>query len=665
MKAIPIGLDADGIPISVTPKMRASTHMHVIGGSGKGKSKFLEGMIRKDIREAHGLCLIDWHGTLYKEVLNYCYQLGVGVGKDDRSLTLLNPSKPDFITGFNPFVKHTEDISVQVNNMTLATLTPWGAKDTDQTPLLARVLRVAYTVAAELQMPLWNVQKLLRYGNSHLREFAIRILSDSLIREDLQQFQQMNQRDWAQFVLSTENRLSRFLGSKGVRRFMNLTEGNIDLRDIMDNQEILLVNLGASEYLDRESAKLFASLFLNEFFQTAMLRANEAPPGEKPKTFVLYLDEFQEYITDDIAAMLEQVRKGGLHIVLAHQNLGQLLNDEHLLEALLGSARLRVVFGGLSYNTASFLGNEMFLRDLNDRQIKKAYYHTTHLYREETRTSTARSHGRAQSKSSSVTRSSGSAISRGSSVGEGHSSSSVHASGYSSGTGTSSSRGQSLPGSQMTVFTPFTEGWFSESEASNQVSSSTESDIHSDSQSSSYSESYSETSSKSFSRGISKGSSAFQATGETELPVWVPIPVQELASEAEWSREEKLSKVAETLMTQQDQTAFIKLDEERTQPLLVPFVRTRFLSPEYLLEYEQALYQAQGALSADQADQQITVAEQRFLTTAREALNIEPTIDRQSIKLAEATVEIARPKKRAGRKKAPANLFDSIKRKEE
>src|SRR5262249_23416403 len=159
-------------------------------------------------------------------------------------------------------------------------------------------------------------------------------LTDPLVRDDLQQFQRLNHRDWTQFVLSTENRLSRFLGSKGIRRFMNLSQGNIDVRSIMDEQKVLLVNLGASEYLDRESAKLFASLFLTEFFQAAMLRASTAPPCAKPKTYILYLDEFQEYITDDIAAMLEQVRKGGLHLVLAHQNLGQLLNDEHLLEAL-------------------------------------------------------------------------------------------------------------------------------------------------------------------------------------------------------------------------------------------------------------------------------------------------------------------------------------------
>src|SRR6266705_1979387 len=102
MKSIVIGKNADNEPIEITPKMRESTHMHVIGGSGKGKSKFLEWLIRKDIDAGHGFALIDWHGTIYKEVINYCYQLRIGLDRDFRSLRLLNPSRPDFITGFNP-----------------------------------------------------------------------------------------------------------------------------------------------------------------------------------------------------------------------------------------------------------------------------------------------------------------------------------------------------------------------------------------------------------------------------------------------------------------------------------------------------------------------------------------------------------------------------------
>src|ERR1044072_9223434 len=125
MKPVLVGNGADGRGLFITPEMRRSTHMHVIGGSGKGKSKFLEWMIGRDIREGNGLCLIDWHGTLYNDVVRHCGFQNVGLPVDFRSVVLLNPSQSDFITGFNPFVAGAGDVSVQVSRRVDATIRPW------------------------------------------------------------------------------------------------------------------------------------------------------------------------------------------------------------------------------------------------------------------------------------------------------------------------------------------------------------------------------------------------------------------------------------------------------------------------------------------------------------------------------------------------------------
>src|SRR5262249_11810246 len=146
-----------------------------------------------------------------------------------------------------------------------------------------------------------------------------------------------------------------------------------------------------------------------------------------------------------IAAMLDQVRKGGLHMVLAHQHLGHLVDNQRLLQSILTNARIRAVFGGLSYTDASLLANEMFLPDLNTRQIKKAYYHTIHLFEEQTR------------------------IIRSHTTGHGHSTSKAS----NTGTGTGSSLGSgvsTLAGSGRTSATggmDQTVGWFSETESRN------------------------------------------------------------------------------------------------------------------------------------------------------------------------------------------------------
>ncbi|MDQ3819436.1 MAG: hypothetical protein M3362_17405, partial [Acidobacteriota bacterium] len=386
METIPIGLNPAGQPVFITPEMRRTTHMHVIGGSGTGKSKFLEWLIQRDIREGNGLCLIDWHGTLYDEVIRYCAQFDVGLDKDWRRLILMNPSQPDYVTGFNPFMNQGVDVSVQVRNRIDATIRPWGITDTNQMPTFESVMRALYTFAVEHRETLPNAVHLLDYERAELREYALKVVQDPEGRRQLRRLSETKTlRDWKELVLSTDNRLGRFLGSTTVRRFMGLREGNLDLLEAMNQGAIVLVNLGSSGYLDRESARVFASLLLNEFFETTMQRARQGSYDETPETYSLYLDEFQEYITDDIAGMLDQVRKGGLHMVLAHQHLGHMADNPKLLKSILTNARLRAVFGGLDYEDATVLANEMFLPDLNTRQIKKAYYHTIHLYNEQRR----------------------------------------------------------------------------------------------------------------------------------------------------------------------------------------------------------------------------------------------------------------------------------------
>ena len=305
-----------------------------------------------------------------------------------------------------------------------------------------------------------------------------------------------------------------------------------------------------------------------------MTRANRSLTGEKPNLFALYLDEFQQYITDDVAAMMDEVLKGGLSLCLAHQHLGHLADNPKLLKSIFTNARNRAVFGGLDYEDACVLGNEMFLPDLNSRQIKKAYYHTIHLYEEDTRTVRSKTSGWGSSESSS------------------------HSSGHGSGHGSGSHIGA---GTTFPTELPGVEGWFSDPQGfASHSEGSSESRYESDSSS----------------EGYSTGESEFESEGETEVPVWVPIPVKELTSETEWGREEKLSKVAELLKFQPQRLCWLKLENEKTQPMKVPFVRPPSLSTEFLLEYEKKVFREQGALPAAEVDRRIAENQERFLLKA-------------------------------------------------
>src|SRR3977135_2969895 len=97
MKPLMLGFDGCARPIHLQPDDRL-IHTHVIGSSGSGKSKFLEWMMRQDLKNRQGFCLIDPHGKLYDDVVAYCARHVL-----DREIVLLDVSSPDSIVGFNPF----------------------------------------------------------------------------------------------------------------------------------------------------------------------------------------------------------------------------------------------------------------------------------------------------------------------------------------------------------------------------------------------------------------------------------------------------------------------------------------------------------------------------------------------------------------------------------
>ncbi len=642
MKPILIGRHRNGESIYLNPELRQSTHMHVIGSSGRGKSKFLEWLIRQDIDAGHGLCLIDWHGTLCKDVLRYCAQLNVGLPfgslPDFRSLIVLDPSQPDFITGFNPFMNPGADVSTQVTRRIKATIRPWGVSNTNDMPTFEFVARLLYTFMAETGQTLPNAANLLDPERKDLRAYAIQKASEHYIKQHWRRLQQIKSiKDWEDKVLSIENRLARFIGSKGVKRFMGLTYNNLDLMDIMDSGKILLVNLGASDFLDEEAARVFASLFLYEFMHTAMRRANRSLTGEKPQHFILYLDEFQEYITDDIASMLEQVRKGGLHIVLAHQHLSQLIKDgnERLKDSIYTNCRMKAVFGGLPENSAEELANEMFLPDLNSRQIKATYTHTIHLYDEEIRLQKAHGKGTGYSQGTNWAETQGSSNTRGSSSGSGSNY------GQDSSSGLSTTIGRSIPDGAV-------EGVRINSETTIRIHS----DSSADSSFSSESEARSEMESRT--RGGSKGRSTFETDTETAVPFLKPRTVQEALPDVEWTLEEKRSRVAEMIINQPQRHCFIKLDIEPTQPMTVEEVTDYGVSKQSLLEYQQEIYRTQGALPAADVDRLIEESREKFLVEAGQIIDVTPE---------PATDTAAAPPKRAPKKKSEPeepNTFDKL-----
>jgi len=437
-----------------------------------------------------------------------------------------NPSSGDYVTGFNPFVKTEGNVSVRVDYQITATIRAWGKENTDETPTLERWLRCIYQTLNERRETIVAAEYLIDFFEPEVREYLTAEMSQRMVRSEWRGISKLKTpRQFSEEMLSTRNRLLRFLCSEQICRFMGLRENNINLREIMDEGKILLVNLAPSDDLSPENARLFGTLLVNEIFQEAKRRGRDED-SHSPEPFYLYIDEFQEFVTPDIAYILDQSRKFGLHLILAHQRLGQMAERyPDVLDAVLNNVKTRAVFGGLSREAAKLMVEEMFVNQLDLKQIKKAIYQTKFWPK----------YSRDKVYSS----------------GTSHSESSTTSSVYSTG--------------QATQW-QMDEGWFSVPGPS--------AITESQGSASGYGSGYADTTSESV----------------ADVPIFIPVPFRELTSEEYWSLEEQIWRMSDALKAQFPRHCFIQVPGKETQPLLVPFIKEYRLFPDDLLSYEQDLY---------------------------------------------------------------------------
>lgn len=550
MSTLLLGYDAVGGPIWLSPENRR-THMHVIGSSGSGKSKFLEWMIRGDLQNRQGLCLIDPHGELYNAVLAYAAHHALR-----RKIILLNPSAGEPVIGFNPFCRvKTADVSVQVDRRIIATLHAWNVKTPDQTPTLERTLRLIYTVMIEQDLALPQMQHLLDFDAQEVRDHLVAKLQNPLIQREWHELRKLRAKDWRDEILSAKNRLFRFLCSQSLTRFMGLSGRPLDLISVMNTGAILLVNLKPSDQLSHENARVFGALLVNELFEAAVRRAEYSGGGKIP-AFYLYIDEFQNFVSLDIADMLDQVRKFGLFAVLAHQRFGQL--DENVIDAALTNCRIKAVFGGLPVLNARQMAEELFIRELDPQRIKVAIYQTKFwpTYTRDKVYTKGRAHG------------------------------------SSFGYSTNSTTGSQSGSASGNFFQP--GDWFgTELAGTSSVSS------FGSSQMSGF--------------GSTEGESHADSESVADIPILLPVPFKELSSMQFYSPEEQLLELTAALKEQYPRHCFIKIHNEKTQPMLVPMVQDYYTPARNRASYEQKLFTQHQALSAAEADRLIAAQEHALL----------------------------------------------------
>lgn len=306
-------------------------HVYVVGQTGMGKSTLLLNMLVQDIRRGKGVALIDPHGDLAEQLLDHIPQSRM------TDVIYINPADTEFPVGINLLdgdktagrhliASHLVDIFKKIWSDS------WG-------PRLEYILRNAILALLECgSHTLLSIPRLLI--DPEFRALVLSRVQDPVVRTFWQVEYELYPKVFRTETISPiQNKVGQFLSVPVMRNILGQCQNKVDFRAAMDTGRILIVNL-AKGRLGEDNTGLLGSLIVSKLFLTAMSRSNIPPTERKP--FTVYIDEFQSFASENFAHILSEMRKFGLHLVLAHQYLAQL--PVPLRSAIFGNVGTTIAF---------------------------------------------------------------------------------------------------------------------------------------------------------------------------------------------------------------------------------------------------------------------------------------------------------------------------------
>ncbi len=320
-------------------------HTYVVGQSGTGKSRAIESWVMQDIAADRGVGVIDPHGDLFRNLL---HRLAAKPETWER-IVILDPLDPLWIVGFNPLEAvanlHPERLALYMTDVSAKI---WHLSHTN-TPRLVWLLTNSFLALSSLGLSLLDLPRFL--VDRAYREALIPRIGIETARNYFQYEFPKSEAAVHQWVTPVLNKIGGLIFDPDIQ-LMFAGNRTINFKKIMDNQLILLVNLPKG-VLGEGPSSLMAAFIVSHIQKAALARAEEY----HRTPYYLYLDEFQNYTTDNIKDILSESRKYALSLTLAHQYLDQLPRD--LLSAVLNTAGTLVSFR-VGYRDATRLAREIF-----------------------------------------------------------------------------------------------------------------------------------------------------------------------------------------------------------------------------------------------------------------------------------------------------------------
>jgi hypothetical protein len=360
-------------------------HLYICGGTGTGKSKFLESLIRQDIlawsKSKCGLLLLDPHGSLYDDLMRW-----LAWRKIDRPIVPIDLRQDDWVVSYNLLRQRQKaDPAVLVSNFIDAMAYVWGETGTDKTPRFARWGGNCIRALYEKNLTLSEACYLIDHIKKSMRYSITADLKDPTTRQDWLFANTLKPKEFEELLGSTINRLRRFTQTQRLGSIFGNPSVSLDLGRALEEGQIIIVNLATEgAKVSKEDSELFATLLLADLWTAAQERGKRK--GVKP--FYVYLDEFQRFITPTMADNLDEARGYGLHMTMAHQFPLQLLSrgesGKRVYDSIMENASSKIAFRLTHEDNLRPLAQWLFRGVMNPDEVKLKMYSTKVMeYREE------------------------------------------------------------------------------------------------------------------------------------------------------------------------------------------------------------------------------------------------------------------------------------------
>jgi hypothetical protein len=327
--------DARGqnIPFGIKAKDR-QRHMYVIGKTGMGKSTLLENMAAQDILNGEGMAFIDPHGSAAETLLQYVPEHRVNDVVYFAPFDMSNPVAFNVMEDVGEDKRHLV-VSGLMSTFKKIWVDAWSAR-------MEYIL--TNTLLALIEYPdttLLSVNRML--ADKAYRQKVVAYIKDPAVKAYwVDEFANYTERFAAEALPAIQNKVGQFTGNPLIRNIIGQPKSSFDIRTMMDEKKILIMNLSKG-LVGETNANLLGSMLTTRIYLAAMSRADlSVDTMKKMPNFYFYVDEFQSFANSTFANILSEARKYHLNLIIAHQYVDQM--EEDVRSAVFGNVGTTIAF---------------------------------------------------------------------------------------------------------------------------------------------------------------------------------------------------------------------------------------------------------------------------------------------------------------------------------